>query len=397
VTSAPAAPAPPPLDVARMDRLLQAAYRAQLDGNTAAAQEAFHDAVKLAQASGAPLSPGPGDLQGTMVPARGGIAALEMTGGAGHPVLFFDAGSGEPLSFEPDLPSFADEPVLPDPPLFLVEDADQEQALFDPKTRDRLVEGARVLVRPGGQIAYTFREDDCRWHVWDLRTRKEAQALTSGVRPGGSCDASARRASAFISVNGRFLVDGAGLWDLKTSTFTRIGGAGSDGYSVLGSPDRRYVAYVSTIPGASASTMGAYHHLHVVDLVTGNKTRTAQPLHFLSNGAPLSFGQDPLRLCVFDFSRWAFEVPSLRMLARFPRERSAREEDDAEDDEQAAKEETLLDCRRPLSPPTVTTAEAELRARLALRVCHIAGRLVPRAICEPPGASQTAPGATGAP
>lgn len=400
----PTEPRSPVLDSDRMQGLLQDAYSALVEGRREDAIASFRSAVSVAEVAGYHATMGLGDVQGKVLPARGGLSALDLGDDAWGALLFFRADTGEPFWFEPSWSSPEEEPVLPASALFRHQTS-QSDAFFDPKLRKWVLSASRLLLTPGGRTAYSFADDDCRWHAFDLKLRRETAQLGKALKSGEPCDHRGHD-SAFLAPGGALLVDGSGYWNLESRKFTSLVGPGKNEYAVSGSPDHRYVAYVADTGPISAETMAEAHRIVLVDLTNGKKTYTARTLPYLSNGDPLTFGRDPQRICVFDYGQWAFAVPSMTLLAHFPRDqrfRRVKTRDAAgrlveemeeitsnEDPEKAAAREALerklLDCNLRVSKPLTPSKRGEdpgLRHRLAGRVCNIAGRLVPRAACEP--------------
>lgn len=108
-------------------------------------------------------------------------------------------------------------------------------------------------------------------------------------------------------------------------------------------------------------------------------------LPFLSNGAPLSFGRNPSRICVFDYSQWAFAVPSMTVLAHTTFMAGYGRQMSAEASKRAAIQGRLARCEEePQEEKPDARKDEDARSRLDRRVCNVAGRLTPRFVCEPP-------------
>ena len=370
VAAPPPEVAPAPLaDPAVLGALLRDAYRLQGQGPVAGARAAFEHVAELARAHAANGSE-PED-SGNPVPARGGHAAVQGARG----VLFFRADTGEPVAFEPEAAlEEGEDDVPPDAPLFILR-LGEEQVLYDATTGAPLARSARIRVRPGGKVAYLFETSDCRWHAWDLAGRRETHALEAR---GGACEDRAPDEASFITPDGRWLIALGGRWDLRTGRLHRFpeGSAYGPSLSPAVSSDRRFVAYFRmrwppALEGDQRVTLALF------DLRSGAEAHANDPsFASLANGRALEFADAPLRLLVVDYTRWAYAVPSLRLIVRVP---SARGASVAGSGLRPEQERALTGASPEPAPRALDPGPA---ARLRARACVLGGFPLPRAVCQ---------------
>jgi hypothetical protein len=170
-----------------------------------------------------------------------------------------------------------------------------------------------------------------------------------------------------ITPDGRWLVSLWGRWNLASGAFLRAPIPWTlDDFLPALSPDGRYFAYVWVNPKAPPGAMVHKDFLKVYDLERGMAVGQPQELPILSNSSPLSFGTNPLRVCVFDYGYYAFAVPSLSQIGKWEGDKRTRD--------------PLLDCTLPAAP--APPPHAELTVRLAPHVCQVGRFLLPRESCE---------------
>jgi hypothetical protein len=378
VGARPPEAAPKPLtDPAVIGALLHDAYRRRAQGAAEEARTAFERVAELARAH-APADRRRADDFGGVVPARGGYAAVHGERG----MLFFQAETGEPVAFEPEATlDEQDGDVLPEGPFFLLRVA-TEQVLYDALAGAPVVRGPRIHVAPGTGLAYAFETSDCRWHAWDLRSRREAQALEAR---GGTCQGGEHHEASFITPDGRWLVGLGGRWDLRTRRLRRFPEGSAYGPSMghAVSSDRRFVAYFRRRWPLSPDAWSERVMLALLDLRSGTETRVTDPaFSSLSNGNALEFADAPLRLLVVDYTMWAYAVPSLRLLVRGP---PAPDAPVALHPLRPEQEQALLTHAPP--EPATPVYDPGPAERLRAHACDIGGFPLPIAVCGDGGAT----------
>lgn len=315
------------------------------------------------------LDVGPAVSSGDILRPRGGIAGIAFTARGTTGTAFFDATSGEPIGLVSSDAFNADQSEVPNagsPGIFVGYSTGRGGALFDARNRAFLAIGPAVKVTKDGATAYVASEDQCTWSRWDLLTGRLVGDLE---RLTNTCSEPPYLAT--LTDDGKALIGGA-WWDLDTRTIHRTpsGLAVFAGYSAAISPDQNYVAYLLAAapgPGVPAS------FVTLVDRRTGAQRVSTEPLRTLSNGTPLSFGQSPDRVIVFDYGQWAFSIPSLQLLAK--------------GGGPGPQDPALTPTYRspPPSPPLPSEAEtAPLRALLAQASCTRGGFIVPLDLCAGP-------------
>ncbi|NUQ78583.1 MAG: hypothetical protein HUU21_34070 [Polyangiaceae bacterium] len=338
------------------------AYRQRATGKVDEARAAFGDIVQRSVRAGEMPALGLGKSTGYVV--LGKAAAGFSIDGIG--ALFFEPSTGNPVAFGPEIALHPEGPAL-DAPFFMTADL----SIYDTTTgRKADIGGVGVAVHPDGHRAYIL-DDQCRVKEWDITRARTLRALgrhkpsVDAMDVIDACDARSFEGAA-ISANGKRLSSRWGRWSLVTGAFTSIGIRWvRSGFRPAVSPDGRYIASLRRNPKAAADALVDVHWLELRDLEQGTTVTAPTRLPVLANEAPLSFGTNPLRVCIFDYNRYAFAIPSLLLLA-------------ASADEAASS--PLLDCgkRSPARPPPLP----ELLQRLAEHVCSVGGLLIPREHCE---------------
>ncbi len=334
---------PKPRDRRELVVLLHHAYREKSLGHEDGAKLLFKLFVELASPGDEP-EVGLGAKKGEVVPARGGVAAIDTPDGP----LFFHADTGEPFAFEPGLLLTSEESSRGGQPahgrpLFSVSVGGDEHsyvvdegvtvargrgvAFFDPVAQRLSFQGPTHVYSPRGHLVYAFLFRDCRWHSWDLEKQHEAQALERHLVPA-ECDDDMKSSylhdRAVISSTDRWLIADGGVWDLRTrQRVVRYGGLPAL------SPDERFVAYLTAVvfPG-DPEHVRQRNTLVLLDLDSGAVTKTdGSPTRgyegsyiggAVYNPDPVAF--DPIAREVSVFHTFApavnFAVPTLRFLSR---------------------------------------------------------------------------------
>lgn len=352
------------------------AYDMRARGETTEASAAFDELVNVLVSLGETRAPGLGGAQGEVVKGRTSAGFTVITGDP-KGTWFFDIETGDPFAFAPEGALRRGTPPL-DGSLFVTLEAGEQLGLFDPVHRSHVeLPGALFSVHPDGHRAYVLGED-CRIREVGLEKMNVTRTLAAprassatpqeqGRRP--ECEAHELRDAA-ITADGRWLSTRMGRWNLTTGAHRPLPfRAGSHDHEPAISPDGRYAARVAAAPGPFP-TDAPRVVLQLWDLGAGAVKATSKSLSALANGDPLSFGSEPPRVCVFDYSFRAFEVPSLR--------------------EYEPGDPALAPGVDPLSfgarscetwfvrPPP---AHPDLVARLASRVCSVGGFLLPVEHC----------------
>lgn len=408
VVPPPAQQTPEPLkprDRRELVVLLHHAYRERALGHSDSANLLFKLFVELTSQGGKPEL-GLGGAKSEIVPARGGVAAIDTPDGP----VFFHADTGDPFAFEPDVRLTSEETSRGGQParglpLFSVSVVGDEHsypsderassargrgvAFFDPVTQKLSFQGPLHVYPPRGHLVYAFLFRDCRWHAWDLEKQQEAYALESHVVPA-ECGENVRGSyldeRAAISSDGRWLIAEGGVWDLATRQ--RV--VRYRGVPVL-SPDERFVAHLRMSVEFPVYTGGGVRErntLVLVDLRSGAVMKTEGPLDKERNNMPYIGGivmnPDPVW---FDPERRSvsvtvyveavtFAVPSLRFLSAstppVPPEVVIAGG--------APPPHWPLPEPRPVPVPAAP-ADPALGERLTRSTCLADGFLVPRAFC----------------
>lgn len=383
--AAPAAPAPPPhIDKPVLAARLEKAYRLRQSGQVDEASAEFNKVVRILMSAGEVPVPGLGAVTGFAVQGRT-TAGFTIDGGAEAGTLFFDMRTGDPFAFSPGVRLRTEGPVV-DAPFFVTVAPNKSMGVFDPTTGiDASVGGALFAVHPDGQRAYVL-DEHCRVQEWSIAKARTTRALgghraalvaadvPSGCH-GCGCDAESFR-GAVITADGRWISSRWGRWSLATGAFTPLPFFWKwTGFWPAMSPDGRYFAYIRANPRAEPAALVNANYLVLYDVEHGTHRVAPKLLPALSNGHPLSFGTNPRRVCVFDYGRYAFSVPSLALLATWGTDQNV---DGAAPSARAPS--PLLDCEVMNAPTPLL--RADLTARLASRVCFVGGFLLPREQCE---------------
>jgi hypothetical protein len=294
--------------------------------------------------------------------------------------LVFDPDTGEPFALS-DVSLRPEAPVV-DAPFFVTEPL----GLHDPTAgRDAPLGGELIAVHRDGHRAYVL-DERCRLQEWNIAEARTARALGShrpplvAARPvPEECAACACEIEGFrravLTADGHWLASPWGRWNLASGAFSRLPIPWTwQGFPPALSPDGRYVATIRDDPKAPPSAMVGKNFLMVYDMERGAPLGPPKALPTLSNSTPLSFGIDPVRVCVSDYGERAFAVPSLEVLAKW----ATGEEDD--DYSRKRRRSSMLDCQP--SPAAGPPPRAELTVRLAQRVCSLGKFLLPREYCE---------------
>lgn len=373
VTAAPSASAAraavEPLDAQELARRVSEAYEMRARGESKEASAVFREVLALLAAAGEEAAKGLGRGDGEVVRGHT-LAALSMPGGA----WFFDVATGEPSSFVPGLSLRPGAPAL-DGSVFATVEGEGLKGLHDAAgSRPVELPGSLIALHPDGHRVYLLG-DDCRLREWSLQRAAVTAGLAPHTRPGKSaeCDRYDFRDAA-VTPDGKWLTTRFGRWDLGTRAHRPLPFRWSRSeYAPAVSPDGRYVARVRVDPKTPKDGVPSATVLVLYDLETGTERTAPEPMGVLSNGDPLSFASPPMRVCVFDYSFSAFEVPRLRRY---------RPGDPALLPGLDPMRFGPSSCRSWFVPPP--PAHADLSARLASRVCRAGAFLFPIVDCPSP-------------
>lgn len=243
-----------------------------------------------------------------------------------------------------------------------------------------------IALHPRGERAYLLGSD-CRLREWDLGratvterlaahsrapspSSRPAKGASAGTEPAGTppeCDPWTFRDAA-VTPDGKWLTTRAGRWNLATYAHRALPFPAAKYPSAPAvSPDGRYAARVDDDPAVPPPIAGTL--LVLLDLDTG--ARKVHKMGTIVNSDPLTFGASPLRVCTFDYGVHAFEVPSLR---------EYQEGDPALLPGVDRLKIGSTFCTAGFVQPA-RDAHADLRARLASRVCSVGGLPVPVEHC----------------
>ena len=268
---------------------------------------------------------------------------------------FFDKSSGDIVHAHPDVTLYPPSPLLASS-YFLTASGTP----YDPTTGRHLdLPGNAIAVHPDGRRLYVA-QDDCAVLEWSLETPSTLRALPAQTQsrcttpgfPHGE-----------VTAKGDRLVSPWGIWNLTTGRILPSPFLATSVVDPAVSPGARYVAHLIDNPRATDLT--DMYLLQLYELATATVSTASSPVGVQSNSASLAFLDDPLRLCITNYGREVFLVPSLEHV------------------DPAALAPDPYDPRPTcnLAAHTPKADHPELRQRLAAKGCALGDVLLPRSVC----------------